>query len=158
MLGSKIHIDSCRVSALPSPDESAKRYCDSMCKKYRYEDSMIVIVEVSETTLSKGVGVRRKPEEDNWVFMAEYSDMPSYTSSYSVGKHLEPREGGGYEIIEDTSEYQGGGFKEKIDSYIPGDWENHLLNLYREVKTKRDSEEIRRKQKIEEDRRKGFGL
>ncbi len=136
----------------------------NIAKKIGKEDGGVLIYLDSQIAIAltgtdvAGLVVIQLRQNKEYVFKANYKSIPYYTGSYTSGTHLEKGDDGGYNIVEEVREYSGGGFKEIVLGYIPGDWETHFQRIYEEFRIKNNEETERLRQKEEESKRTSFGL
>jgi hypothetical protein len=111
-----------------------------------FEDSNIEI----RILQSRDITIKSK-SSNNMVFETSFHEA----YSYSTGTHLEPRDEGGYDVVEDSVDYRD---YHGIETYICGNWETHLGELYSRALSQKNSRDNLRKNLSEEDKRKRFGL
>jgi hypothetical protein len=85
------------------------------------------------------------------VFKTEFVS----STSYKTGTRLEPREEGGYDVVED---YGGGSSYLEVKSYITGDWEDYLEKLYSRAVEEKNKKRERKQQLTKAEERKKFGF
>ena len=129
-------------------------------KSGQYSDEVLKIESLKsnlDARHSDYVPIKITAKSTEWNVV--YESTVEKSGYYKSGTHLEPRDDGGYNFVDD---YKSSDCYLSIKSYIVGDWEKHFKTLYSHAEFRHKSNEglnnKNTKQSVMEEEKKRFGL